>query len=166
MKKLVTIAVIAAIFATGCETPYSANTYNANRTGITQNVSYGVITNIRPVEIQAQNNVPYGAVAGAVLGGVLGHAVGGGTGKKLATVGGVVAGGLAGNAIQTQSNKTHGMEVEIRLDNGQTIANVQQADNTFQVGSRVRIVDAGGRITVSPVSNTQSAGYQTTPSAY
>ena len=117
------LSVVSAMFVvSGCADNYSGNTYQSNRAGIVQNVSYGTVTNIRQVNIQDDSsNMPIGAVAGAVVGGLLGHTVGGGTGKKLATVGGVVAGGLAGNAIQNQTGKTTGMEVEIRLDNGQTI---------------------------------------------
>lgn len=162
LKSVVIYSMMSSmLFAAGCADNYSGDTYASNRTGIVQNVSYGTVTNIRPVTIQDDSsNLPVGAVAGAVLGGVLGHSVGGGTGKKLATVGGVVAGGLAGNAIQNQTGKTKGMEVEIRLDNGQTIAVVQKMDQTFQVGSRVRLVDAGGRTTASLVSNMNS-GVQT-----
>jgi outer membrane lipoprotein SlyB len=156
----VVLSVAAAMFvASGCADNYSGNTYQSNRAGIVQNVSYGTVTNIRQVNIQDDSsNMPIGAVAGAVVGGLLGHSVGGGAGKKLATVGGVVAGGLAGNAIQNQTGKTTGMEVEIRLDNGQTIAVVQKMDPNFQIGSRVRLVDAGGRTTASLVSNVNS-GY-------
>ena len=166
-KLSVVLSVVSAMFVvSGCADNYSGNTYQSNRAGIVQNVSYGTVTNIRQVNIQDDSsNMPIGAVAGAVVGGLLGHTVGGGTGKKLATVGGVVAGGLAGNAIQNQTGKTTGMEVEIRLDNGQTIAVVQKMDPNFQVGSRVRLVDAGGRTTASLVSNVNS-GYAPVQQGY
>lgn len=156
----VVLSVVSSMLvAAGCADTHSGDVYQANRAGIVQNVSFGTVTNVRQVTIQDDSsNMPIGAVAGAVVGGLLGHSVGGGTGKKLATVGGVVAGGLAGNAIQGQANKTTGMEVEIRLDNGQTIAVVQKMDPNFQIGSRVRLVDAGGRTTASLVSNVNS-GY-------
>lgn len=159
-KKRVAIAmaVMSSLVMTGCANSHSNDTYASNRTGIVQNVSYGVVTNVRYVTIQDDNQIPVGAVAGAVVGGILGHKVGGGTGKQLATIGGVVAGGLAGNALQTQTNKTKGAEVEVRLDNGQMIAVTQQVSNEFQTGTRVRVVDAGGRITLSSVSSTMS-GY-------
>lgn len=67
----------------------------------------------------------------------------------------MVAGGLAGTAIQNQTGKTNGMEVEIRL----IMARLSPSyDLNFQIGSRVRLVDAGGRTTVSLVSNVNS-GY-------
>ena len=154
----VAVSVVSAMFVVGCADTHSGDVYQANRAGIVQNVSYGTVTNIRQVTIQDDSsNMPIGAVAGAVVGGILGHSVGGGTGKQLATVGGVVAGGLAGNAIQNETGKTTGMEAEIRLDNGQTIAVIQKMDPNFQIGSRVRLVDAGGRTTASLVSNVNSA---------
>ena len=154
----VAVSVVSAMFVVGCADTHSGDVYQANRAGIVQNVSYGTVTNIRQVTIQDDSsNMPIGAVAGAVVGGILGHSVGGGTGKQLATVGGVVAGGLAGNAIQNEAGKTTGMEVEIRLDNGQTIVVVQKMDPNFQIGSRVRLADAGGRTTASLVSNVNSA---------
>ena len=158
LKSVVVYSMMSSmLFAAGCADNYSGDTYASNRSGIVQNVSYGTVTNIRQVTIQDDSsNMPIGAVAGAVVGGILGHSVGGGTGKQLATVGGVVAGGLAGNAIQNQTGKTTGVEVEIRLDNGQTIAVVQKMDPNFQIGSRVRLVDAGGRTTASLVSNVNS----------
>ena len=157
-KACVVLSVVSSMFVVaGCTNLHSGDVYQGNRAGIVQNVSYGTVTSIRQVTIQDDSsNMPIGAVAGAVVGGILGHSVGGGTGKQLATVGGVVAGGLAGNAIQNQTNKTTGMEVEIRLDNGQTIAVVQANDPNFQVGSRVRFVDAGGRTTAALVSNVKS----------
>lgn len=150
----VTIFTIAS--STGCADAYSNNTYAANQSGVWQNVSYGVVTNVRQITIQEDNNMPVGAVAGAVVGGLLGHAIGGGTGKKLATVGGVVLGGLAGNAAQTQANKTQGLEIEVRLDNGQTISTVQSGSQDINVGTRVRITDTGGRTKISAVSNVNS----------
>jgi uncharacterized protein YcfJ len=41
-----------------------------------------------------------GTAIGAIAGGVIGHQIGGGSGKKLATVGGAAAGGYAGNQVQ------------------------------------------------------------------
>lgn len=157
-KFAVLVVAIFALAGTGCADQYSNNNYNSNRANVWQNVNFGVITNIRPITIQEDNNVPVGAVAGAVAGGFLGHAIGGGNGKKLATVGGVLLGGLAGNAVQTRANQTQGLELEIRLDNGQYISAVQSGSQDLNIGSRVRIVDAGGRTTVSAVSNVNS-GY-------
>ena len=64
------LSVVSAMFVvSGCADNYSGNTYQSNRAGIVQNVSYGTVTNIRQVNIQDDSsNMPIGAVAGAVVG--------------------------------------------------------------------------------------------------
>ncbi|KDS03042.1 outer membrane lipoprotein SlyB [Salmonella enterica subsp. enterica serovar Heidelberg str. RI-11-014316] len=69
-----------------------------------------------------------GAIGGAVLGGFLGNTIGGGTGRSLATAAGAVAGGVAGQGVQSAMNKTQGVELEIRKDDGNTIMVVQKQE--------------------------------------
>ena len=92
-----------------------------------------------------------GAIGGAVLGGFLGNTIGGGTGRSLATAAGAVAGGVAGQGVQGAMNKTQGVELEIRKDDGNTIMVVQKQGSTpFSVGQRVAIAGSGSQVTVSP----------------
>ena len=92
-----------------------------------------------------------GAIGGAVLGGFLGNTIGGGTGRSLATAAGAVAGGVAGQGVQGAMNKTQGVELEIRKDDGNTILVVQKQGTTpFSVGQRVAIAGSGSQVTVSP----------------
>lgn len=58
-------------------------------------------------DVQVQKQAPVkdehriaGTAIGAIAGGVIGHQIGGGSGKKLATIGGAAAGGYAGNQVQ------------------------------------------------------------------
>ncbi|VEB94784.1 outer membrane lipoprotein [Citrobacter koseri] len=117
-----------------------------------QNVTYGTVVNVRPVQIQGgdDSNV-IGAIGGAVLGGFLGNTIGGGTGRSLATAAGAVAGGVAGQGVQGAMNKTQGVELEIRKDDGNTIMVVQkQGDTRFSAGQRVVLASNGSQVTVSP----------------
>lgn len=92
-----------------------------------------------------------GAIGGAVLGGFLGNTVGGGTGRSLATAAGAVAGGVAGQGVQGAMNKTCGVELEIRKDDGNTIMVVQKQGATkFSAGQRVVMANNGSQVTVSP----------------
>ena len=130
----------------------SGDVYSASEAKQVQNVTYGTIVNARPVQIQGgdENNV-MGAIGGAVLGGFLGNTVGGGTGRSLATAAGAVAGGVAGQGVQGAMNKTQGVELEIRKDDGNTILVVQKQGSTpFSVGQRVAIAGSGSQVTVSP----------------
>lgn len=130
----------------------SGDVYSASEAKQVQNVTYGTIVNTRPVQIQGgdDSNV-VGAIGGAVLGGFLGNTIGGGTGRSLATAAGAVAGGVAGQGVQGAMNKTQGVELEIRKDDGNTIMVVQkQGDTRFSAGQRVVMASNGSQVTVSP----------------
>ena len=130
----------------------SGDVYSASEAKQVQNVTYGTVVNVRPVQIQGgdDSNV-IGALGGAVLGGFLGNTIGGGAGRSLATAAGAVAGGVAGQSAQGAMNKTQGVELEIRKDDGNTIMVVQKQGSTpFSVGQRVAIAGSGSQVTVSP----------------
>ena len=135
----------------GCvnDSSLSGDVYSASEAKQVQNVTYGTIVNARPVQIQGGDDTNVvGAIGGAVLGGFLGNTIGGGTGRSLATAAGAVAGGVAG---QGAMNKTQGVELEIRKDDGSTIMVVQKQGNTrFSAGQRVVLASNGSQVTVSP----------------
>lgn len=117
MIKRVLVVSMVGLSLVGCvnNDTLSGDVYTASEAKQVQNVSYGTIVNVRPVQIQGgdDSNV-IGAIGGAVLGGFLGNTVGGGTGRSLATAAGAVAGGVAGQGVQSAMNKTQGVELEIR----------------------------------------------------
>jgi outer membrane lipoprotein SlyB len=138
----------------GCvnDNTLSGDVYSASEAKQVQNVTYGTIVNVRQVQIQGgdENNV-VGALGGAVLGGFLGNTVGGGTGRSLATAAGAVAGGVAGQSVQGAMNKSQGVELEIRKDDGSSIMVVQKQGNSrFAAGQRVALATNGRQVTVSP----------------
>jgi len=138
----------------GCanDSTLSGDVYSASEAKQVQNVTYGTVVNVRKVQIQGgdDNNV-IGALGGAVLGGFLGNTVGGGAGRSLATAAGAVAGGVAGQGVQGAVNKSQGVELEIRKDDGNTIMVVQKQGNTrFAAGQRVVMASNGSQVTVSP----------------
>lgn len=154
MIKRVLIVSLAGLSLVGCANTdsLSGDVYTASEAKQVQNVTYGTIVNVRPVKIQAGDNENViGAIGGAVLGGFLGNTVGGGTGRSLATAAGAVAGGVAGQGVQGAMNKTQGVELEIRKDDGSTIMVVQkQGDTRFSAGQRVVLASNGRQVTVSP----------------
>ena len=77
--------------------------------------------------------------------------MGGGTGQKAAVVAGAVAGGVAGQAAEQHLTQADGLELTVRLENGNVMAIVQeQGEQQFQVGQRVRVVQHNGTYRVSP----------------
>ncbi|ANF58683.1 glycine zipper 2TM domain-containing protein [Halotalea alkalilenta] len=148
--KIAAVAALGSIALAGCANqPYSGNTYSGAQAQTAQSVSYGTITGIRPVTIQDDSS-GFGGIGGAVLGGLLGNQVGGGSGRTIATAVGAIGGAVAGNRVEGSMDRTAGMEVQVQRDDGQNLVIVQQADNTYQVGQRVRLVGSGTSLRVAP----------------
>ena len=55
-----------------------------------------------------------------------------------------VVGGIAGAAAEEGLTRKDGIEVTVKLDSGNLIAVVQEADEQFSPGDKVRIVESGG----------------------
>ena len=154
LNKIIITLPLIALTLTGClnSNRYSGDVYQASDAKVVQNVVYGTITHVRPVQIQSGDDKNIiGGLGGAVLGGFLGNTVGGGRGRSLATAAGAVAGGLAGQKVQGELNKTQGVELEVRKDDGKTVIVVQkQGESVFRVGERVVLASDGQQVTVSP----------------
>lgn len=154
MISRVLVVSFVGLTLAGCvsNSSLSGDVYKASDAKQVQSVTYGTVVHVRPVQLQGgdDSNV-IGAIGGAVLGGFLGNTVGGGTGRSLATAAGAVAGGVAGQGVQGAMNKTQGVELEIRKDDGNSIMVVQkQGDTPFSVGQRVALAGSGSQVTVSP----------------
>ena len=153
MLRALAVTLVGLTLA-GCvnDNTLSGDVYSVSEAKQVQNVTYGTIVNVRPVQIQGGNDSNViGAIGGAVLGGFLGNTVGGGTGRSLATAAGAVAGGVAGQGVQGALNKSQGVELEIRKDDGNSIMVVQKQGNSrFVAGQRVALATDGRQVTVSP----------------
>jgi len=119
-------------------------------------VEPGVITSIKQVAIN-NNGVGngLGAVLGTATGAVLGDKVGGGTGRYIATAVGAVAGGVVGGMVGDQMDSRYGVEVVVKLNNGQSVAAVLPQNESLSVlgaGQAVNVLyGANGQITnISP----------------
>jgi outer membrane lipoprotein SlyB len=142
------LALVAATALGGCAGSLSGSSYSRSEARQEQTVRLGVVESVRPVTIEGEKGV-LGAVTGAVVGGYAGSNVGGGRGSELATVLGAVAGGVAGSAIEGKVNTKQGLEITVKLDNGQLIAVTQEADEQFRPGDKVRVLSGGGTTRVT-----------------
>ena len=74
-----------------------------------------------------------------------GSRIGGGTGAIVTGIIGGIAGAVAGNAIENGVAMRDGLEITVRLDNGDIRAITQSATGEiFQAGDRVRLLSSGG----------------------
>ncbi|WP_145931646.1 glycine zipper 2TM domain-containing protein [Yersinia bercovieri] len=154
MTKSFIVAALAIATLSGCanNNTLSGDTFSSSQAGQAQSVTYGTLVSVRPVTIQGGdgNNI-VGAVGGAVVGGFLGNTIGGGTGRRLGTAAGAVAGGVVGQQVQSMMNRSSGVELEVRRDNGTTFLVVQaQGVTQFHAGQRVTIATNGNSVTITP----------------
>lgn len=140
---------VCALVVAGCAgTSSSGSIYTPGQAQREQTVRMGVVESVRQVTIEkAPSGI--GAVAGGVVGGVAGSNVGGGKGSTIASVLGAVAGGVAGQAIEGGVGRKTGLEITVRLDNGELRAITQEADESFKPGERVRLLSGTGVTRVS-----------------
>ncbi|MDO8931971.1 MAG: glycine zipper 2TM domain-containing protein [Rhodocyclaceae bacterium] len=138
----------AALVLAGCAGSQSGSSYSPSQARGEMTVRMGVVESVRQVTIEAEKS-PVGAIAGGVVGGVAGSNVGGGKGSTIASVLGAVAGGVAGQAIEQRVGKKAGLEITVKLDNGQLVAITQEADEQFHPGERVRLLSGHGATRVS-----------------
>lgn len=147
------VALTSVMLVSGCAKPSaSANVYNYNQTQRDQIVRNGTVINVRPITIQSDQTTGGGAIAGGAVGGVAGSAVGGGTGRTLAIIGGALVGALAGNAVEDRMGKKEGLEITVRLDNGETRVIAQEADLPIMMNQRVQVISGAGPTRVVPLS--------------
>ena len=149
LKVLSSALLMAAMIALGgCASGVGGKDYSRDQTRSVQEVQMGVVESVREVNIEG-TKTPIGAGAGAVVGGVAGSTVGGGKGSVVGTAVGAVLGGLGGAAAEEAITRQKGLEITVKLDSGRMIAITQAADETFQVGDRVRVLSGGGATRVS-----------------
>lgn len=129
----------------------SSSVYSYGEAQREQVVRTGTVESVRPVIIQQGQSSGAGMLAGGALGGVVGSTIGRGSGNVLATVGGAILGGLAGNAVENQAGRTQGLEITVRLDNGETRVVAQAADVPLSAGQRVRMISGNGPTRVVPM---------------
>lgn len=142
-------ALVSGLLIAGCTATPTANSYGRGEAMRAQSVEFGSILSIRPVNIRPDSTM-VGTGTGVVLGGLAGSQIGGGTAANAAgAVAGAVAGGALGSAIQGSQN-TPGLELTVKLDNGNNVAVVQPGGvNDFRVGDRVRVTSDGVNTRVS-----------------
>lgn len=152
-KRISAVLLASVVALTGCATTGGGNlgnsSYERSEVRGEMAVRYGVVRQVRQVEI-AGTKSGVGAVGGAIVGGILGSNIGKGRGRTAGTVAGAVAGGFAGNAIENGTSARGGLEITVRLDNGQVSAFVQEdTGERFFENDRIRVVGSGANTRVT-----------------
>jgi outer membrane lipoprotein SlyB len=131
------------VVCTSCtSTSQGSKTYTRTQAQSALSVYYGTVLNVADVNIQTETKGVVGGIAGAVLGGVVGSTIGGGSGRAVATTVGAVGGAAAGSKIEEKSKIKPGVELEVEFDDGRLMVIVQEKDDEYAVGDRIRVVEA------------------------
>ena len=145
--KILTVAVLAALLA-ACASSNSGSVYSRDDARKVQTVKTGVVESVRSVKLEGTKS-PVGTIAGGAVGGIAGSSVGGGKGSAIAAIIGAVVGGLAGSAAEEGITRKDAFEITVKLDGGGLVAIVQEADEIFHAGDKVRLVENGSTTRVT-----------------
>jgi outer membrane lipoprotein SlyB len=140
---MIVALALSAVLAGACAYPAGSRDYRGYQVMGEQEVRFGVVESVRDVKINP-GPTGVGTAGGAVLGGLAGSTVGGGTGQVAGAVGGAILGGILGSNIEKSASERPGVEVTVLLDSGKYIAIVQEPDEVFRAGDRVRVVSGHG----------------------
>ncbi|MDR3055447.1 MAG: glycine zipper 2TM domain-containing protein [Zoogloeaceae bacterium] len=139
-QSLIALFAVASLLA-GCASNLGGDAYSRDEARREMRIEFATVDSVRTVQIEGTKTA-VGSVAGAAIGGVAGSSIGGG--GKSSTVGavvGAVVGGVAGSAVEEVATRRQGIEITLKLDNGEYRAIVQQDEGeNFQPGERVRLI--------------------------
>lgn len=149
MSYIKTLFMIASVLlVTACASSNSGSVYSRDEAKRMQTVKTGVVESVRQVQIEG-TKTPIGTVAGGAIGGIAGSSVGSGRTSSVVAVIGAVAGAIAGSAVEEVATRKDGLELTIKLDGGGLVSIVQEADEMFKAGDKVRIIENGNTSRVS-----------------
>jgi outer membrane lipoprotein SlyB len=147
-RLLVAVLVAGSVTVSGCAyNSSSADVYSASQAQREAVVRMATIESVRAVKISSNNGQPtgLGAIGGGALGAVAGSAIGGGRGSIVTGIIGGIAGAVAGNAVENGVALRDGLELTVRLDNGDLRAITQASTGeVFNAGDRVRLLSSDG----------------------
>jgi outer membrane lipoprotein SlyB len=147
-KGMLVLSAAAVLFA-GCVSQKTGDVYTRDEALREQSVRRATVESVRPVKIEGTRS-GVGAVAGGAVGGIAGSTVGTGKTSSVAAVAGALGGGLAGQALEEGVTRKNGVEITVRLDNGEMRAIVQDDTDKFFTGQKVRLLTHNGITRVSP----------------
>ena len=138
ISKAIACALAGALIS-GCAYNRGSGDYRSYEVMGEQSVRFGVVETVRDVRIQPRDT-GVGSTAGAFLGGIAGSHAGRGSGEIVGAIGGAIIGSIVGYNVEKAGNEVPGVELTVLLDSGKYVAIVQQADEAFRAGDRVRVL--------------------------
>jgi outer membrane lipoprotein SlyB len=145
--QFITVALLS-LFVVACASSNSGSVYSRDEARKVQTVKTGIVESVRQVQLEGTKS-QIGTVAGGAVGGIAGSSIGSGKGSAIGAVIGAVAGGIAGAMAEEGLTRKDGLEITVKLDGGGLVAIVQEADEVFKAGEKVRLIEHAGVTRVS-----------------
>jgi len=142
--------LFGALLLQGCASSLEGDVYSRNEAQKAMNFKWGTIESTKPVVIEG-DRTEKGQLAGAIIGGVAGNGLTNSRTQGLATAVGVVAGAIAGQMAEEKMTRAQGLEITLKLDNGENVVIVQEVEKVdeFAVGDRVKVISGNGKLRVA-----------------
>jgi outer membrane lipoprotein SlyB len=148
MQALLPLTGLSIFLVLGC-TSHPQLAKNPEPTGANTSAAIfirsGYVADVRDVAVHDNSSSSSAPVAGALIGGIAGSLIGRGSGRTLAAIGGAAGGSIAAQEL-TKPGETRLKKVTVRFANGETQSYELDADEYFQVGEPVKIVQRNGKM--------------------
>ena len=133
------LIILIGLIAVGCAPSMSGNVYSRDQVQKIQVVHKGKVILVREVQVEGTKS-GLGGLAGGIIGYALGSTIGSGSGETVAKAIGTVAGAAAGAGIEEGATRQKGLEITVKLDNGEVVSIVQGTDEKFDEGDLVQVL--------------------------
>jgi len=135
---IITLLITTTLLLGACAPDRSTKIYTSAQALQAEDVEEGVVESVQEAKIRKEGT-PVGSIAGAAIGGIAASGIGGGKGSAIASIAGAVIGGFIGDKAEKLVTDKKAYKIVVKLDSGQKIVVVQQADVPFQPGERVNV---------------------------
>ena len=145
MKQFTTYVtlILFAFIVAGCAPSLSGDVYSRDKVQKAQTVVEGEVIMVREVLIEGTKS-GFGAIAGGIMGFALGSAVGKGSGRTIAGAAGTLGGAAAGAGLEEAGTRQPGIEITVKLENGEVVSIVQAVGREFRIGDEVKVLRRPG----------------------
>lgn len=152
MNKLIAVSIllVGQLILVGCSSnmPVSENRPGTIKHEQSAIVQTGMVTHVKQVTVLGDRS-SIGGKVGRTAGSIAGGAVGTGYGSIAGSLIGGVLGGMAGSNADKNMQKKPGLEITVRLSDGQHVTVTQLAEIPFKAGDRVKLIMKDGKAQVT-----------------
>ncbi|HLP99083.1 MAG TPA: hypothetical protein VK149_11600 [Sideroxyarcus sp.] len=142
-KLILPIAVVLLLSA--CASGKGGDVYTRDQVRQVQHFKVGVVESVHKVRIEGTQS-QIGTTAGTIVGGIAGSGASKGKTGEVAAVLGAVVGGVVGAAAEEGYTREDGVEIAIKLEDGNYISVVQTVGDHEEIkaGDKVRVIESDG----------------------